>query len=472
VTGYDGSPDGKSVVYISDKSGTPQLYLQPLPVSTTSPLPPAKPLAKLPGPVAGVSFLPGRTTLRASVYEDDDWFSLYELDMSGKTAPKRLDAPGSESRVSFWSSQRFSPALPDPGSVRFESPRYTSDEKWVMLTGVGDRLGDDLWISSRPSKENPVPVPIQVTKNLPDSLAASCLNDGVIVSIPAPGGKTVPALMYRRETTAKAGLIFLGPGYSAEKLPEYNPLFQYFANRGFVVLVLTVPSWDEGKSGKSRGKDLPSVVESTILPAREWLEKEQQVPEGRTALWGNAEGGTFALMAMAAAPGKFAGTVTVGAPTDLARWIEALPDGDERDWLKKSLGDPRKKSAELKKLSPLYVKNGTDLTPLVILHGRNDKRVPVEQSERLAERLLGETRGFTFHVFDGEGSTFRKRETKIAAYNLVLKFMRRHFLDKPLPVVKKAGMSSAPAKPAPSKPSSVPATKKESAPVVSAPKVQ
>ena len=33
VTGYDGAPDGKSVVYISDKSGTPQLYLQPLPVS-------------------------------------------------------------------------------------------------------------------------------------------------------------------------------------------------------------------------------------------------------------------------------------------------------------------------------------------------------------------------------------------------------------------------------------------------------
>jgi dipeptidyl aminopeptidase/acylaminoacyl peptidase len=77
--------------------------------------------------------------------------------------------------------------------------------------------------------------------------------------------------------------------------------------------------------------------------------------------------------------------------------------------------------------SPVYGAERIE-APLLLLHGRKDKRVVPLMTERMAEALEIEGKYHEVVWYDDEGHGWEKRETKRDAFSRVLAFLKRHVL--------------------------------------------
>ena len=70
-------------------------------------------------------------------------------------------------------------------------------------------------------------------------------------------------------------------------------------------------------------------------------------------------------------------------------------------------------------------------TPLLVLHGAEDARVPPIQSEAVVEQLRMHNIEHEYVVYPGEGHGFRKREHRIDAYERLAAWFERHLGRSP-----------------------------------------
>jgi dipeptidyl aminopeptidase/acylaminoacyl peptidase len=69
--------------------------------------------------------------------------------------------------------------------------------------------------------------------------------------------------------------------------------------------------------------------------------------------------------------------------------------------------------------------------PVLILHGRKDKRVVPLMTERMVEALEIEGKAHEVHWYDDEGHGWQRRENRRDAFTRILAFLRTHVLDEP-----------------------------------------
>ena len=69
--------------------------------------------------------------------------------------------------------------------------------------------------------------------------------------------------------------------------------------------------------------------------------------------------------------------------------------------------------------------------PLLLLHGRKDKRVVPLMTERMVEALEIEGKHHEVHWYDDEGHGWEKRENRRDAYTRIVTFLKTHVLDEP-----------------------------------------
>jgi dipeptidyl aminopeptidase/acylaminoacyl peptidase len=66
--------------------------------------------------------------------------------------------------------------------------------------------------------------------------------------------------------------------------------------------------------------------------------------------------------------------------------------------------------------------------PLAVFQGAIDRVVPQAQSDRIVEALRRSGTPHIYHIYDGEGHGWRKRETIEHYYNAVESFLRKYVL--------------------------------------------
>ena len=71
--------------------------------------------------------------------------------------------------------------------------------------------------------------------------------------------------------------------------------------------------------------------------------------------------------------------------------------------------------------------------PLLILHGRKDKRVVPLMTERMVEALEIEGKHHEVHWYDEEGHGWEKRENRRDAFGRIVAFLKKHVLDETEP---------------------------------------
>ena len=213
-----------------------------------------------------------------------------------------------------------------------------------------------------------------------------------------------------------------GGGYVAE-IPA--PIF---TTRGFAVLLVDAPLGPEGRPGQPI-EELRDVVLPQVYRAAEL----GYIDIGRVALAGQSYGG-YCTAGLISTTNLFRAAVAVDGSYDLGGGYGFLQPGDDNGdvWYAEKgqgrMGQPPWSDLRRYLDNSPYYRADRIRTPLLIIHGREDRASPATQAEMMfiGLRRLGRTAQLA--VYEGEGHVISRWEPEHAvdAANRVLDFLRRY----------------------------------------------
>ncbi|MFC7069324.1 S9 family peptidase [Halobaculum lipolyticum] len=160
------------------------------------------------------------------------------------------------------------------------------------------------------------------------------------------------------------------------------------------------------------GGDLEDVVGAADAAADAY----DAVDGERAAIYGGSGGGLMTVNALGTADRFACGAAFYG----VYDYETFLDDTDDVGWqlMKRELGDVATDLDNYREASPIrHVPDVED--PLLVLHGEEDARVPISQSEQLCEELDKHCKRYEFRRYDGEPHGFGQREHVVDAYTRV-----------------------------------------------------
>jgi dipeptidyl aminopeptidase/acylaminoacyl peptidase len=165
------------------------------------------------------------------------------------------------------------------------------------------------------------------------------------------------------------------------------------------------------------------TVEDAEFALRHVLEK-YPVDRRKVVAWGGSYGGFMVLGCLYSNPGLWAAGVDIVGISNFVTFLKNT--GPWRRNLRiAEYGDPEKDKDFLESISP---NNNAHLikSPLFIIHGTNDPRVPLGEAEQIAETLKRLGREAHLMKFDDEGHGLVKLKNRIAGYSAAVEFLMSH----------------------------------------------
>ena len=315
---------------------------------------------------------------------------------------------------------------------------WLPDGAWVAAIGESETRPQDLWLLPVPGLAPDGARPRQVTDSRPVVLGAALAPGRVPVGerivIKARDGLRVEGTLWRpTAATGKRGgrrvptIIYPHGGPTWQSFRSFQPFKLLLAKEGFALLDVDF----RGSTGYGRDFRHANHGEwghadmHDLIDAARWAQ-EQPWADGRLAIFGGSYGGYMVLCALVEEPGLWSAGVDLYGDSEI---VESFRHSDRpgRLDLKKMMGTPDEAArAEVyRRGSPLYGAERIQ-APLLMLHGRKDKRVVPLMTERMVEMLQIEDKVHEVHWYDDEGHGWERRENRRDAYERILKFLRTH----------------------------------------------
>jgi dipeptidyl aminopeptidase/acylaminoacyl peptidase len=255
------------------------------------------------------------------------------------------------------------------------------------------------------------------------------------VGLKAADGMQIPAQLFLPKD-GKAGvkrpaIVFFHGGSRRQMLLGFNyglyyshayALNQYFADKGYVVLSVNYRSgigYGLGfRESPGYGADGAAEVNDAIGAGR-YLTSRSDVDPARIALWGGSYGGFLTAMGLARASDLFACGVDIHGVHDWNVVIKNFaPDYDtERHAIvaKKALAS-----------SPVSFMQGWK-SPVLLIHGDDDRNVPFSESVMMAERLRRQRVPFEQLILPDEVHSFLLHRNWVKAFEATHRFISDRF---------------------------------------------
>jgi dipeptidyl aminopeptidase/acylaminoacyl peptidase len=220
----------------------------------------------------------------------------------------------------------------------------------------------------------------------------------------------------------------------------YNGWHQWAANRGYAVLMPEFRgSTGFGKSFlNAANREWGATMHDDLLDAVAWAVKSGIAREDKIAIMGGSYGGYATLWGLTKTPNTFACGVDIFGVSNLVTMLESFPAywGPAMDMMYQRIGDPRTDEGKkfLLSRSPItYVDQIKK--PLLIVHGANDVRVTLPESETLVAKMKERKIPVTFVVYPDEGHlTFFHPQNNISCYAVVEQFLKEHLGGRAEPI--------------------------------------
>ncbi|MEV0269580.1 S9 family peptidase [Hamadaea sp. NPDC050747] len=266
---------------------------------------------------------------------------------------------------------------------------------------------------------------IWLTDSRPD--AQTVVNvEPELVQFPSFDGREISAYLYRPAASlGRVGvLVSIHGGPVAQERPVYDDLYQYLLSRGIAVLAPNV----RGSSGY--GKTFQHLVYrdwgggdlQDIEAAAHFLQSQAWVAADRIGLIGGSYGGFMVLSAIARLPEiNWAAAVDMFGPSDLITMAKATAPAF-MPLVVELIGHPEDDADDLTRRSPITYADSIR-TPLYVLQGANDIRVPQSGSDQLVERLRNRGVDVRYDIYPDEGHGFMRTANEIKAYSESAEFL-------------------------------------------------
>ena len=223
-------------------------------------------------------------------------------------------------------------------------------------------------------------------------------------------------------------LVNVHGGPTAQRLAAWTADTAFFTTRGWAVLEVN----HRGSTGYGRRYQQALEGRWGILDAQDAAEGAQAMAaasrcdRGRMVIKGGSAGGFTVLRLLTQRPGVFRAGVCLYGVSDLTALVEGTHKFEER-YLDRLVGPLPQTLATYHERSPLRsVQNIHD--PLALFQGADDRVVPPDQSERIAQALSERGIPHLFRLYEGEGHGWRKSETIAAYYREMEHFLRTQVL--------------------------------------------
>lgn len=350
----------------------------------------------------------------------DGTLMIYALNRDGNSEVRiREMADGGDRRIDLPTGQahdgyRWVPTfswLPDSSAAlfAFSDPTRPPDISRVRVGAPGVEWLTQTWLAGLD----------------PERLAPAEL-----VHFPTFDGRQIPAFVFAppdspRDGTAPA-LFFVHGGPESQTRTMYNPVIQYLVHRGITVVAPNV----RGSSGYGReylslddvGKRMDAVKD--LAAGVSWVVGSGLADPKRIGVMGGSYGGFMVLAALTEYPELWAAGVDI---VGIANFVTFLQNtGPWRRHLREAeYGSLELHIDILEQISPIH-KADRIVAPLFVVHGANDPRVPISETEQIVERLRSLGRPVEYLRYENEGHGLAKLANKLDAYPKIGDFLVRH----------------------------------------------
>ncbi len=243
-------------------------------------------------------------------------------------------------------------------------------------------------------------------------------------------GRMIPGFLLRPRGApngARPTVVQVHGGPEGQARPLWNPLTVALVAAGFNVLQPNV----RGSSGYGRAymslDDVRLRMDSVkdLDAAAAWLAGSGVAPDDRIGVIGGSYGGFMTLAAITfCADRKWAAAVDIVGIASFATFF-ARTASWRRQLRAAEYGDPEKDADFLQSISPLNFIDRIE-APLMVIHGANDPRVPVEEAEQIVSTLRSRGREVEYLRYEDEGHGLSKAKNRADAWPKVVRFFEKH----------------------------------------------
>jgi len=329
------------------------------------------------------------------------------------------------SSVHLWDMQT-NQSLPAPPLKGYVSSAELMDDGRVLMSFTSPSRAPDIWVW-----DWRIPDLTKLTHANYAGIDRNIFVEPKLVHFESYDGLEIPAFLY------------LPPNYNGEPVPfvlhihggpesQFRPYFQrnfqYLLLHGFGVLAPNIrgssgygieyQSLDNYKTRLNSIKDIKAGVE--------YLIKNNYTRKGMIGIKGGSYGGYAVLACITEYPDLFSAAVD---EVGIANFVTFLKNTSEyRRHLREAEYGPLSDSAFLASVSPIH--KASDIrTPLLVVHGENDPRVPVDEARQIIKAIQNNGGVVDSLIFPDEGHGIGKRQNSLKVYRTMMEFFHTH-LDK------------------------------------------
>jgi len=227
-------------------------------------------------------------------------------------------------------------------------------------------------------------------------------------------------------------VLAIHDGPWARDLPQIDPWAQHLAAAGYCCVQVNYRgSRGFGKAfGNAGDRQWSLAMQDDLVDALDSEPVAAVADRRRIAAVGYGYGGYAALMLSTQVEVPLAAVAAAAAPTDLVRYVNGLlkfggPDGFAEAV---RIGDPRHDHDLLARASPLS--HAADIrVPVLLVHGRQDARVPVIHATALADAIGLAGGRCELTIYENEGHRFARPQNLADLRSRTLGFLRAALTD-------------------------------------------
>jgi dipeptidyl aminopeptidase/acylaminoacyl peptidase len=267
---------------------------------------------------------------------------------------------------------------------------------------------------------------VQWTRASMESVGSAELAAPELVRYPTHDGRQIPAFLYRAAGGSGAAVVYVHGGPESQDRPKFNPVYQYLAQCGYLVLAPNVRGSD-GYGNAYRNADnvekRPDALRDVAF-AHRWLAESGLADGNRIAVMGASYGGFTVLYCLTHQPELWAAGVDIVGIANFETFFKHT--GPWRRSLRATeYGDPEQDRDLLRTLSPIHRTDAIQ-APLMVVQGANDPRVPQVESDQMVQRLRERDHPVEYLLFPDEGHGIKKLPNRIKAYTAIGAFLDRY----------------------------------------------
>ena len=337
----------------------------------------------------------------------------------------------------------------DRQKITFRDKGFAADYKWLehklpgMEISLGSRTRDEsIWLVTASSDTEPgqtllfnrkahtLTLQYKVREKLPRQDLAEMRS----VTYASSDGLEIPAyLTLPKGVAAKnlPALVIPHGGPWGRDVWGYNPLAQFFANRGYAVLM---PNF-RGSTGYGRkfldagNLEWGRRMQDDVTWGVKYMVAQGIANPKRVGILGGSYGGYATLAGVTFTPDLYAAAVDIVGPSNLITLLDSIPPYWEpvRKLFYERMGNPNtpQGKALLEAESPIHYADKIR-TPLLVAQGANDPRVNRREAEQIVVALRD--RGFPveYILAPDEGHGFQRPVNNLALFMEAEAFLAEH----------------------------------------------